>query len=115
MIPCVFRCFFVLRIAPRDMARDMGRSMSDGTKRIVLNLIKDPEEGIALPSKDPPNETPEQRKLRKFWLFQFECRRDWLAGDSLAIPRAIHCCYVARQPPLRWLVNASVEFAERGL
>jgi hypothetical protein len=97
------------------MGRDMGRSMSDDTKKIALDRIEDPEQGVALLSKDPPDETPEQRKLRKFWLFQFECWRDWLAGDSLAIPRAIHCCYVARQLPPRWLVNASVEFAERGL
>jgi hypothetical protein len=89
--------------------------MSDGTKRIVLDLIKDPEQGIALLSKDPPNETPEQRKLRRFWLFQFTQWRNWLAGDSLAYLRAIHCCRVEGQPPPRWLDKAGIEFVEQGL
>src|SRR5262245_28165274 len=108
MIPRVFRCFFVLRIAAGNMARDMGT--------IRLDDIQDPEAGLALLAKDdPPNETPESRKLRKFWQFQFECWRDWLAGDSLAIPRAIYCCRNENQRPPRWLMNASVEFAEQGL
>ena len=107
MIACVFRCFLVLRFAPGNIGRDMGT--------IRLDDIQDPEAGLAALSKDPPNETPESRKLRKFWQFQFECWRDWLAGDSLAIPRAIYCCHVVGHPPPRWLVDASVEFAERGM
>jgi len=82
---------------------------------IRLDDIQDPEAGLAALSKDPPNETPESRKLRKFWQFQFECWRDWLAGDSLAIPRAIYCCRITHQPPPRWLVDASLQFAERGM
>jgi hypothetical protein len=89
--------------------------MSDGTKRIILDLIEDPEQGIALLSKDPPNETPEQRKLRQFWLFQFTQWRNWLAGDSLAYLRAIHCCRVEGQPPPRWLDKAGIDFLEQGL
>jgi hypothetical protein len=131
MIACVFRCFFMLRIARGNMECDMGA----GGKRIVLDLIEDPEEGIALLSKErtgwwggldafeiwggwpiePPSETPESRTLRKFWQFQFTQWRYWLAGDSLAIPRAIYCCRVMHQPPPRWLVDASVQFAERGM
>src|SRR5262245_2385513 len=127
MILRVFRCFFVLRIAAGNMARDMGT--------IRLDDIQDPEAGLALLSKErtgwwggldafeiwggwpieQSSETPESRKLRKFWRFQFECWRDWLAGDSLAIPRAIYCCRIENQRPPRWLMDASVEFAEQGL
>src|SRR5262249_57859635 len=107
MTPRVFRYFFVLRIAPGNMARDSGT--------VRLDDIRDPEAGLAALSKDPPNETPESRKLRKLWQFQFKCWRDWLAGDSLAIPRAIYCCRNENQRPPRWLMNASVEFAEQGL
>jgi len=82
---------------------------------IRLDDILDPEQGLALISKEPPNETPEQRKLRRHWLYQFECWRDWLAGDSLAIPRAIYGCRVTHQPPPRWLIDASLQFAERGM
>src|SRR5262249_15379862 len=107
MTPRVFRYFFVLRIAPGNMARDSGT--------VRLDDIRDPEAGLAALSKDPPNETPESRKLRKLWQFQFKCWRDWLAGDSLAIPRAIYCCRNENQRPPRWLMDASVEFAEQGL
>src|SRR5262245_49800500 len=111
MIACVFRCFFMLRIARGNMECDMGA----GGKRILLDLIGDPEEGIALLCKDPPNETPEQRKLRKFWLFQFECWRNWRAGDSVAYVRAVMSCYTDRRPPPRWVKDASIEFIERGI
>src|SRR5215469_10958890 len=84
-----------------------------GTTR--LDDIRHPEQGLALISKEPPNETPEQRKLRKFWQFQFMQWRNWLAGDSLAIPRAIYCCRVVGYPPPRWLMDASLQFAERGM
>ena len=93
----------------------MKRDMDDGAKKIVLDLITDPEEGIALLSKDPPDETPEQRRLRKFWLFQFECWRNWQAGDSTAFVRAVIHCRAEHQPPLRWLCNASLEFLEQGI
>src|SRR5262245_22047037 len=107
MISRVSGCFSVLWMAPCDMGCDMAA--------IRLDDILDPEQGLALISKEPPNETPEQRKLRRHWLYQFECWRDWLAGDSLAIPRAIYGCRVTHQPPPRWLIDASLQFAERGM
>jgi hypothetical protein len=99
----------MLRFAAGNMESDMGTTT--GTTR--LDDIQDPEVGLALVSGEPPNDTPEQRMVRKFWRSQFEQWRDWKAGDSLAIPRAIHCCRITNRPPPRWLDEASVESAER--
>jgi hypothetical protein len=58
-----------------------------------LDKIQDPETGLALLSKLPKRqETPEQRRKRLFWQFQFTQWRDWRAGDVLAFGRAIDCC-----------------------
>src|SRR5262249_59460874 len=67
--------------------------------------IRDPEEGLRLVSKEPPNETLESRTRRKFWQYQFTQWRDWLAGDSAAIPRAIYCCKMTNHPPPQWLCD----------
>jgi len=82
---------------------------------IRLDDIRDPEEGLRLVSKEPPNETLESRTRRKFWQYQFTQWRDWLAGDSAAIPRAIYCCKMTNHPPPQWLCDASVVFAEQGM
>src|SRR5262249_26032043 len=47
-----------------------------------------------------PAETPEQKRARQFWQLQFTDWRDLLAGDTLAVSRAvIDCALFNRSPP----------------
>ena len=57
-----------------------------------LDLIQDPEIGLALLAKCAGEETPEQKRNRLFWQFQFMQWRDWRAGDVGAVARAVVCC-----------------------
>jgi hypothetical protein len=72
-----------------------------------LNLIQDPETGLALLAKRSGEETPEQERERQFWRLQFNAMRDWLAGDALAVGRAVTDCSLFNRPPPFWLVKAS--------
>jgi hypothetical protein len=65
----------------------------------------DPAAGLALLS-DRPGETSEQRRKRLFWKFMFAQRLAWLAGDTLAIARAVAACSRLHEPPPRWLEDA---------
>src|SRR5215475_7986982 len=81
----------------------MGQPSSD-----ELNLIEDPETGLALLAKCPAAETSEEKRERQFWQLQFVAWRDWRAGDTLAVSRAvIDCALFIRSPPF-WLQKASV-------
>src|SRR5262249_854697 len=53
-----------------------------------LNLIQDPETGLALLAKRPP----EQEWDRLFWQNQFTLWRHWRAGDMQAVSHAVTCC-----------------------
>jgi hypothetical protein len=81
---------------------DMNQPSSD-----ELNLIQDPETGLALLAKRSGEETPEQERERQFWRLQFNAMRDWLAGDALAVGRAVTDCSLFNRPPPFWLVKAS--------
>jgi hypothetical protein len=71
-----------------------------------LNLIRDPEVGLALLAKCPAAKTPEQTREHQFWQLQFTDWRDWLAGDVLAVSRGITDCWLFKQPPPFWLLKA---------
>ena len=71
-----------------------------------LNLIQDPETGLALLSTPPDKETPEHEQERQFWQLQFMAWRDWLAGDTLGVSRAVVDCMLFNRPPPFWLVKA---------
>jgi len=92
--------------------RTMGRQPPIKLDRILeqapLDLIRDPETGLALLAKCPPAETPEQERERQFWQLQFTAWRDLLAGDTLAVSRAVIDCALFDRPPPFWLQKASV-------
>jgi hypothetical protein len=74
----------------------------------ALDEIEDPEVGLALLSKRPSGETPEQALNLLFWQIQFTEWRNWLQGDVLAIARAIAICSIgkSKKPPPTWLSKA---------
>jgi len=72
-----------------------------------LYMIGDPEIGLALLAKCPAAETPEQERARQFWQLQFTHWRDLLAGDVLAVGRAITDCSLFNRSPPFWLQKAS--------
>jgi hypothetical protein len=74
-----------------------------------LDLIQDPETGLALLAKRPGEETPEQERERQFWQLQFTAMRDWRAGDVLAVARALVDCSLFNRPPPFWLLKANSE------
>jgi len=76
----------------------------DQPSSIIFNLIGDPETGLALLAKCPGEETPE----RQFWRLQFTNWRDCLAGDTLAVSRAVIDCALFNRSPPFWLQKASV-------
>lgn len=71
-----------------------------------LNLIQDPQTGLALLSKRLGEETPEQEQERQFWQLLFVDLRDWRAGDVLAVARALTDCWLFNRPPPFWLLKA---------
>ena len=71
-----------------------------------LNLIQDPETGLALLSKCAGQETPEQERERQFWQLQFMAWRDWRADDVLAVSRALTDGSLFDRPPPFWLLKA---------
>jgi hypothetical protein len=73
-----------------------------------LDLIQDPETGLALLAKRPEGETPEQEQERQFWQLQFHAMRDWRAGDVQAVGRALIGCSL----PF-WLLKASLSLCEQ--
>jgi hypothetical protein len=75
---------------------------------VMLDDIRDPEAGLALLSKRPDEETPEQSRRRRFWTFVFTEWRDGLAGDSLAFMRALLACSYRGEAPPRGLVDALI-------
>ena len=75
---------------------------------VMLDDIQDPEAGLALLSKRPDEETPEQAHRRRFWTFLFNEWRDGLAGDTLAFLRTLLACNYEGEPPPRGLVNALI-------
>jgi hypothetical protein len=88
-----------------------GRNMA-----VILNRIRDPEEGLALLAKrpaDPAEETPESKHLRKFWTHVFTEWRDGLAGDTLAFMRALLACSHCHKPPPRGLIDAMIAQASK--
>jgi hypothetical protein len=80
-----------------------------------LDLIQDPETGLALLAKRPDEETPEQRLERYFWQAQFTLWRNWRAGDVQAISDAVICCALSKRSPPPWLCIASLELWERNI
>jgi|SRR5215831_149198 len=72
-----------------------------------LNLIGDPETGLALLAKCSAAKTPEQERERQFWQLQFTDWRDWLAGDVLAVARGVTDCSLFNRAPPFWLLKAS--------
>ena len=78
-----------------------------------LNLIQDPETGLALLAKCPAEETPEQERERLFWQLQFTYWRDWRAGDVAAFARALVDCSLFNMPPPFWLLKAGSELCVR--
>src|SRR5262249_2279429 len=85
----------------------------DQSPPIELDRIQDPETGLALLARRPDETTPEQERKRLFWQFQFMQWRDWRAGDTLAVPRAIACCRLLNRAPPRWLCDATLELSEQ--
>jgi hypothetical protein len=78
-----------------------------------LELIQDPETGLALLAKHPGEETPVQTRNREFWQNQFMYWQAWRAGDVEAIAHAVTCCMsYNRRPPL-WLCRAGYELHEQ--
>ena len=57
-----------------------------------LELIQDPEIGLALLAKCAGEETPVQTRNREFWQYQFMYWQAWRAGDVEAIAHAVTCC-----------------------
>jgi hypothetical protein len=76
-----------------------------------LNLIQDPETGLALLAKY--SWPPERELQRRFWEDQFTLWRKWLAGDAQAIGHAVTNCAFHKRPPPLWLCYASIELCER--
>lgn len=71
-----------------------------------LNLIPDPETGLALLAKCRGPKTPEQEQEHQFWRLQFTEWRNQLAGDVQAVGRAsVDCELFGRSPPM-WLLKA---------
>jgi hypothetical protein len=76
-----------------------------------LNLIQDPETGLALLAKY--SWPPEREPQRRFWQAQFTHWQEWRAGDAQAVGHAVtSCAFHKRRPPL-WLCYASIELGER--
>jgi hypothetical protein len=73
-----------------------------------FNLVPDPETGLALLAKCPAAETPEQEQEYQFWRLQFTNWWDCLAGDTLAVSRAVIDCALFNRSPPFWLQKASV-------
>src|SRR5262245_28985490 len=73
-----------------------------------FNLVPDPETGLALLAKCPAAKTPEEEQERQFWRLQFMSWRDCLAGDVLAVSRALIDCSLFNSSPPFWLQKASV-------
>lgn len=78
-----------------------------------LDLIQDPETGLALLAKRPGEETPEQELHRLFWQNQFTLWQDHLGGDVMAVPHAVICCVFYKKRPPLWLCRAGIELGER--
>src|SRR5262249_1514389 len=76
---------------------------------IEFNAIQDPETGLALLAKRPP----EQEWDRLFWQDQFTLWRNWRAGDAQAVSHAVTCWRFYKRPPPLWLCYASIELYER--
>jgi hypothetical protein len=78
-----------------------------------LDLIQDPETGLALLAKRSGEETPAQELQRLFWQAQFTHWREWRTGDVQAVAHAVICCaFYKRRPPL-WLCHASLELCKQ--
>jgi hypothetical protein len=78
-----------------------------------LELIQDPEIGLALLAKHSVEETPAQTRFREFWQYQFTYWQAWRAGDVEAIAHAITCCMSYNQRPPLWLCRAGYELHEQ--
>ena len=78
-----------------------------------LDLIQDPETGLALLAKCAGEATPEQELHRLFWQNQFTLWQDHLGGDVMAVPHAVICCAFYKQRPPLWLCRAGIELGER--
>jgi hypothetical protein len=80
-----------------------------------LDLIRDPETGLALLAKCAGGKTPEQERERLFWQLQFMAMRDWRAGDTLAVSRALTDCSLFNRPPPFWLLKTGSELCVLGM
>ena len=78
-----------------------------------LDLIQDPETGLALLAKHPGEETPVQTRNREFWQYQFVYWQAWRAGDVEAIAHAVTCCRSYNRTPPLWLCRAGYELHEQ--
>ena len=87
---------------------NMGRPSHD-----ELDLIQDPETGLALLAKRPGEETPVQERQPQFWQSQFAYWQAWRAGDVEAFARAVTCCTSYNRPPPLWLCRAGYELYEQ--
>jgi hypothetical protein len=76
-------------------------------------LIRNPETGLVLLVERSGKETAEQERERQFWQLQFKYRRDWDAGDTLAVARAQTDCLIFNRPPPFWLLKATVSLCMR--
>jgi hypothetical protein len=99
---------FVLVLTVSPSLEKNGRDMvAEGTSHDpILELIDDPEAGLALVSKGQAGEAPEQERERLFWQFQFLAMRDWQAGDVLAVGKAVTDCMLFSRAPPFWLAKA---------
>jgi hypothetical protein len=80
----------------------------------ILDEIQDPEAGLALLSKRPKGETPEQTLNLLFWHLQFTYWRDWRAGNVRAVSNALLVCALGiKRPPPTWLNRAVHELCKR--
>jgi len=81
----------------------------------ILDHIEDLETGLALLAKRPAKEAPELTLKCLFWQIQFTRRRDWRAGDAMAVWRAAASCGVSKRPPPAWLCRAIGELCWQGM
>lgn len=80
-----------------------------------LNLIRDPETGLALLAKCASGKMPEQERERLFWQLQFTYWRDWRAGDTTAFGHALVDCSLFNMLLPFWLLKAGSELCVRSM
>jgi hypothetical protein len=72
----------------------------------ILDHIEAPDIGLAWLAKRPAKMTPEQALSCLFWQNQFTEWRNWLAGDELAVWRALMASKLGNKEAPIWAVRA---------